>query len=153
MPKSGAWGAGPRLPTTAVDLSFHVNLHFKSSYISSSLSTTRRNSRWVVSGEAGSHYIVPEQQLPGADNLTLLSFIRPVAAKQGLIIAGRLFPQHTFPPFLLLPASCSAITGTRAANITSITQLRKYTNTQRHKYTNTKLQKIHFAAPLLAARC
>lgn len=36
MPKSGAWGAGPPacLPTTAVDLSFHVNLHFKSSYIS-----------------------------------------------------------------------------------------------------------------------
>ena len=36
MPKSGAWGAGPpaSLPTTAVDLSFHVNLHFKSSYIS-----------------------------------------------------------------------------------------------------------------------
>ena len=91
--------------------------------------------------KAKSHYVVPEQQLPGADNLTLLSFIRPVAAKQGLIIAGRLFPQHTFPPFLLLPASCSAITGTRAANITSNTQLRNYTNTQIHKYTNTQINK------------
>ena len=91
--------------------------------------------------KAKSHYVVPEQQLPGADNLTLLSFIRPVAAKQGLIIAGRLFPQHTFPPFLLLPASCSAITGTRAANITSNTQLRNYTNTQLHNYTNKQIHK------------
>ena len=91
--------------------------------------------------KAKSHYVVPEQQLPGADNLTLLSFIRPVAAKQGLIIAGRLFPQHTFPPFLLLPASCSAITGTRAANITSNTQLRNYTNTQIHKYTNEQIHR------------
>ena len=54
--------------------------------------------------KAKSHYIVPEQQLPGADNLTLLSFIRPVAAKQGLIIAGRLFPQH-FSPLPSLPVA------------------------------------------------
>ena len=44
MPKSGAWGAGPpaSLPTTAVDLSFHVNLHFKSSYISREIGHSAR---------------------------------------------------------------------------------------------------------------
>ena len=39
----GAWGAHRALPTTANHLSFHVNLHFKSSYISRNPAFWARN--------------------------------------------------------------------------------------------------------------
>ena len=46
----GAWGAHRALPPTANHLSFHVNLHFKSSYISREIGHSAR----VAVG--GSHY-------------------------------------------------------------------------------------------------